>query len=196
MEELMDFDEWVKVAQQIKIQYWAKYDPTTGKVIGIYPGTSADNIEYKIEIDEEIAESILNGSTSIFNCHVDLDEGKLEIVEVKSLTKIDDVLHRVVDSKWSNIVDPDIIITNSNNIISVILNEKYRKGKKIFWDGETEMDFFITDYNDPNILHNMFTVKLSKLLEKDFSIEISAPIKFSVYTRRLFKKYIFVNENN
>lgn len=192
----MDFDEWIKTSQQIKIQYWAGYDPLTGKVTGIYPGNTANEIKHKIEIDQEIAESIANGTTSIFNCYIDLEEGKLEIVEVKSLTKIDDVLHRVIDSKWSDIQDPDIIIKNYNNNLFIILNEKYRKGKKVFWDGETEMDFFITDYNDPDVLHNMFTVKLSKLLEKDYSIEVSAPRKFSVYTRRLFKKYIFVNENN
>lgn len=196
MEELMDFDEWIKTNQQIKIQYWAGYDPLTGKVTGIYPGNTANEIKHKIEIDQEIAESIANGTTSIFNCYIDLEEGKLEIVEVKSLTKIDDVLHRVIDSKWSDIQDPDIIIKNNNNNLFIILNEKYRKGKKVFWDGETEMDFFITDYNDPDVLHNMFTVKLSKLLERDYSIEVSAPRKFSVYTRRLFKKYIFVNENN
>lgn len=196
MEELMDFDEWIKTSQQIKIQYWAGYDPATGKVTGIYPNSVASEIKHKIEIDQEIAESIADGTTSIFNCHIDLEEGKLEIVEVKSLTKIDDILHRVIDSKWTDIQDPDIIIKHNSNSLFIILNEKYRKGKKIFWDGETEMDFFITGYNDPDVLYNMFTVKLSKLLENDYSIEISAPGKFSIYTRRLFKKYIFVNENN
>lgn len=196
MEELMDFDEWIKTAQQPKIQYWAKYDPATGKVLGIYPGNSADSLQYKIEIDEEIAESIANGTTSIFNCYIDLEEGKLEIVEVKSLTKIDDVLHRIVDTKWSDIADPDVTVKHDRNLFSIMLNEKYRKGKKIFWDGETEMDFFLTDYNDPNVLYNIFTVKLSKLIEEDYSIELDVPAKFSLYTRRLFKKYIYINENN
>ena len=36
MEELMDFDEWIKIANANKIQYWAKYDPDNGKVLGIY----------------------------------------------------------------------------------------------------------------------------------------------------------------
>jgi hypothetical protein len=196
MEELMDFDEWIKTAQQPKIQYWAKYDPATGKVLGIYPGNSADSLQYKIKIDEEIAESIANGTTSIFNCYINLEEGNLEIVEVKSLTKIDDVLHRIVDANWSDISDPDVTVKHDRNLFSIILNEKYRKGKKIFWDGETEMDFFLTDYNDPNVLYNMFTVKLSKLIEEDYSIELDAPTKFSLYTRRLFKKYIYINENN
>jgi len=196
MEGLIDFDEWIKTVQPIKIQYWAAYDPQSGKVLGIYPGASADNLKNKIEIDEDIAESINNGTTSIFNCYVDLESGKLEIVEIKSLTTIDDILHRVVDNRWAKIDDPDITVAYNNNLISILLNEKYRKGKKIFWDGETEMNFFITDYNDPNILHNMFTVKLSKLIEENFSIEIDPPKKFSVYTRRVFKKYVFINENS
>ncbi len=196
MEELIDFDEYIKTVCANKIIYWAEYDPSSGRVLRIYPGSSADTVKNKIEIDQETAESINNGTTSIFNCYVDLESGNLEIVEIKSLTSIDDVLHRVVDSKWSNITDPDICIKANNNVISIILNEKYRTGKRIFWDGETEMNFFITDYNDPNVLHNMFTVKLSKLIEENFSIEIDSPKKFSVYTRRLFKKYIFINENN
>jgi hypothetical protein len=196
MEGLIDFDEWIKTVQHIKIQYWAAYDPQSGKVLGIYPGASADNLKNKIEIDEDIAESINNGTTSIFNCYVDLESGKLEIVEIKSLTTIDDILHRVVDNRWAKIDDPDITVAYNNNLISILLNEKYRKGKKIFWDGETEMNFFITDYNDPNVLHNMFTVKLSRLIEDNFSIEIDPPKKFSVYTRRVFKKYVFINENS
>ena len=106
------------------------------------------------------------------------------------------MLHRIVDNKWANISDPDLIIKHKNNSISVLLNDKYRKGKKIYWDGETEMNFFVTNYNDPNVLYNMFTVKLSKLIEEDFLLEINCPENFSVYTRRLFKKYIFINENN
>ncbi len=196
MEEVMDFDEWIKTVHANRIQYWAEYEPSTGKVLGIYPEHAANSIKNKIEIDQETAESINNGSTSIFNCYVDLESGNLEIVEVKSLTKIDDVLHRVIDSQWANADDADVFIKNKGNVISIILNEKYRKGKRIFWDGETEMDFFITEYNDPHVLHNMFTVKLSKLIEEDFSIEINSPNKFSVYTRRLFKRYIFINENN
>ena len=171
MEELMDFDEWIKIANANKIQYWAKYDPDNGKVLGIYPGSSADTIKNKIEIDQETAESINDGTTSIFNCHVDLESGNLEIIEIKSLTSIDDVLHRVVDSKWSDTTDADIYITHNNSTISIILNEKYRKGKRIFWNGETEMNFFITDYNDPNVLHNMFTVKLSKLIEENLIVD-------------------------
>jgi len=196
MEELMDFDEWIKIPQQIKIQYWAGYDPESGKVTGIYPGDSAVNVKYKVEIDQEIAESIANGITSIFNCFVDLDDGKFEIVEVKSLTKIDDVLHRVIGSKWSSVVDPDIVILNQNNKIVITLHEKYRNGKKIFWNGETEMDFFITEYNDPHTLYNIFTVKISKLIEKDHVENLPEIKKFSIYTRRLFKNYIFHDEND
>ena len=64
------------------------------------------------------------------------------------------------------------------------------KKRKIVWDGDTEMQFFITEYNDPNLLFEVVTVKINDLIGKYISIEgINYP-KFSVYTRRLFKNYM------
>ena len=117
MEEVIDFDQWY-LNHKIVIEYWAVYNPETGKVQGIYPNDSANEFEYKIKIDNDIAESIGNGKVSLANCYVDLESDKLEITEVKLLLKIDDLLHRVIDKQWSDIVDPDLIIT-TRHIISI-----------------------------------------------------------------------------
>jgi hypothetical protein len=65
------------------------------------------------------------------------------------------------------------------------------KKRKIFWDGETKMDFLLTDYNDPNILFKMISITLSDIIEKSKTInDIEVPENFSLYTRRIFKNYL------
>jgi hypothetical protein len=63
--------------------------------------------------------------------------------------------------------------------------------RKIYWDGETVMNFLITDYNDPNILHKMISLKISDLIAASKTFRsLDLPETFSVYTRRIFKNYV------
>ena len=62
--------------------------------------------------------------------------------------------------------------------------------KKIIWDGQTEMDFLITDYNDPNVMYDMISVKINSLVGKSIIVKNVDYDNFSVYTRRLFKNCI------
>ena len=196
MEEVIDFDQWY-LNHKIVIEYWAVYNPETGKVQGIYPNDSANEFEYKIKIDNDIAESIGNGKVSLANCYVDLESDKLEITEVKLLLKIDDLLHRVIDKQWSDIVDPDLIITARQNNLEFKLSDTAKGKKRIHYNGDTIMDFYITEYNDPNILLEKLTLKIDDLTKKDHHIfNLELPDKFSIYTRRIFKKYILINEIN
>ena len=61
----------------------------------------------------------------------------------------------------------------------------------MFWNGETELDFTITDYNDPNIVTDNFSVKINDLIGEKIELkELNINRFFSVYTRRLFKNYM------
>jgi hypothetical protein len=53
------------------------------------------------------------------------------------------------------------------------------------------MSFMVTNYNDPNLLFEMISFKINDIVEKSVSIEIDVSEKFSVYTRRIFKNYVF-----
>jgi hypothetical protein len=64
------------------------------------------------------------------------------------------------------------------------------KQRRIVWDGDTEMNFFITDYNDPNVLYEIVSVKIKDLIGKSKTFKNIDCKQFSVYTRRLFKNYI------
>lgn len=195
MEEVIDFDQWY-LNHKIIIEYWAVYDPDTGKVKGIYPNESAEPFKHKIKIDSEIAEDIGAGKILLSNCFVDFDSDTLEIVEIKSLLKIDDVLHRIIEKQWSNIENPDIIITSNGSELVFSMSEKAKGKKRIHYNGDTLMDFYITEYNDPNILLEKITIQLDNLIAQNKQIQFNYPRKFSVFTRRIFKKYVLINENN
>lgn len=195
MEEVIDFDQWY-LNHKIVIEYWAVYDPDTGKVKGIYPNESVDTYEHKIKIDAETAESIGSGKILLSNCFVDFDSDTLEITEIKPLLKIDDLLHRIVDQRWVDMEDPEVTVTVEDTNLKFKLSEKAKGKKRVHYSGDTVMDFYITEYNDPNILIKKISMSLDDLVKNDKIFHVSLPTRFSIFTKRIFKKYILINENN
>lgn len=196
---LKDFEEWVKTIPVVEIKYYAVFDPSTGKVSGIYPDHSLPAGNNKIEVEQEIAQSVLDGITTLNSYVVDIEDGKLNFVEIKSLTKIDDVLHRIIDERWSTIDDPDVILTSNfkQNTIKIELSKKFYDSRKIYWDGNTEMSFLFTEYNDPNGLYEIVSFTINDLFENRLlEVPLVLPEEFSVYTRRIFKQYIVRYENS
>ena len=192
-QELMDFDEWIKLPVN-QVEYFAKFNEETGVLLGIYPSHAAQDIINKIKIDEEVATQIASGEENLFSYRVDLPTKKLLKISkfsTHSLIKIDDVLHRVVDKKWSKITDPDVVVSynKEHKLLTFSMNSKY--SKNIIWDGDTEMIFLVTDYNDPNVLIQMISIRAGDITENVKSISVDLPEKFSIYTRRIFDKYIF-----
>jgi hypothetical protein len=192
MEEIEDFFEWAKNIQIPEVTYFALYDPDSGKIKSITPDYNCVDEINKIEVDKDIAHSILEGKTSIRSYRMDLIEGKLEFVEVRSLSKIDDILHRVIEDKWTTVTENDIsIVVNENKSeITFKLNEKY-KNKKMFYAGSTQLQFFLTEYNDPNIWFTTFVFSIDDIKKSDQTFNYELPSKFSFYTRRILKNYVF-----
>lgn len=201
-QELVDFDEWIKNFQPEAIKYSAVFDPVSGSVLKVGPDYSFDDIN-KVDLPSDTAIDILEGRIKLHSCFIDPTSEKLEIVEVQSLTKIDDVLHKIVSKEWSNDTEFDVYLTFKPDDSKIIIelstelggtktpNSQKTKSRRIFWDGETEMNFLITDYNDPHIIHETFSVKINDLHEKQAVIIVDhLPKRISVYTRRLFKKYM------
>lgn len=204
MEKVIDFDEWFLNFKPPEIKYVAVYDPYTGDVKSVGPESAFENEEYKISVESETAEMIINDEIKIHNCFVDVNSNTLEIAEIKNIVTIDDVLHRITDVRYAmqEMVDkPNIYLTytSKNKTLKIQMSEEFGgtkklkkavKQRKIIWDGETEMNFFITEYNDPNLIFKMFSVKINDLLGKHVIIKDIEYDKFSVYTRRLFKNYV------
>jgi len=204
MEQSVNFDEIINNLLTAPIEYCAEFNVETGKVTRL-GASSAFVKENKnvISVDNEIAEQVLSGKIPLSRCFVDPMNAKLELVETKNIRKIDDVLHRITDLKWTDIDKPDLYVVYKNKCIIIELSEelggtyklpqKYQpvKPKKIFWEGDTGMKFLITDYNDPHIIHDVLNLKLQDLY--------NGPVKFkkveyskqnSLYTKRLFENYV------
>ena len=205
MEEVIDFDSWIKDHKPEEPRYMVTYHPETGSVTSVGPDYAFEKERYKLYIDTEIAELLINGKIQVSSCFVDHTTSEFTVTEVKSVFKIDDVLHRIVEKQWSELERFEVYLTfdQLTKELTVELSEEYRGTKqlpekfqpvakrRIVWDGDVEMNFLLTDYNDPNFLYTMLSVKVADLIEQKKVFEnIEVPPRFSVYTRRLFKNYI------
>lgn len=197
----IDFDDWIKDFKVPEIKYFATFDPKTFKVTGVYPGHVVTDPVNSIEIDNETATSINDGTIQLQSCFVDSSSGKFQIAELTNLTKIDDVLHRVIDKQWSKEIDHDVYITHDtkNNKFIFELSEKYRGTRHsenkvlrtIHWATSTEMSFLVTDYNDPTVVRQTIKFSIDDLIGQTVLVDCEKlPDRFSIYTRRLFPLYV------
>lgn len=201
MEKLIDFDTWYADFKPPPIEYVAVFNPNTGSVISVGPSHAFKDEKHKIPVDQELAESIINAEIKINSCIVDINSNTIEIAEIKNVYKIDDVLHRIISVDYSNIKKPDIYLNydSKKKSLKIELSKEYGgtfnpksyfKKRNIIWDGDTKMDFFITDYNDPHVHFQTISVKINELIGKSLTVKFINYDNFSVYTRRLFKNYV------
>jgi len=195
MEEKLDlapFDEWIKTLEVPEETYFFEFD-LDGNVIALHPGPEVDHIKNKIQVDLDIALAIYEQGETLRHYKVDVTSSrviKVNLASITGLTKIDDVLHRVVDKKWSKISKPDVSIeyNKADALLTFKINPLL---KTIEWQGDQDMVFLITEYNDPNVLQEMISFNVNELVKYPQRINIDLPNKFSIYTRRLFDNYTF-----
>lgn len=185
-----------------ELKYVVKYDKETGKAVSFGPRYVDENFDDEIEVDDDMADDIKEGKINLHNCYVDFYDNKLEIKENKFLYKIDDVLHRIIEKEFSKLLDPDIFVTyyKKSKKIRVELTDRFYGTKKsnaqkkqqqrVGWNDDVMMDFYITEYNDPHKVIESFSVKISDLVGDKFEKTLTLPDRFSVFTRRLLKKYV------
>jgi hypothetical protein len=183
------------------ISYSAAYDPVTYKVTRVGPSLAFKDERYKLAIEESLALNIIEGKIRLSNCYVDLESNSLDLVEKQHIRKIDDILHRVIEKKWSKKKTSEIYLTynKKNKLLKIELTSIYSGTKKVYsrnkrkvqWSGDTEMNFYITEYNDPHELIKNISFSLNELINKSYEIILeNIPDKFSIYTKRLFKEYV------
>jgi len=197
----VDFDEWIANYKPEEVKYWAVYDPKTGEVSGIYPGRAADDKPYKIQIETFIAQHIQESVIQLNACYVDPIQQEFVVMYNNPITKIDDVLHRISNKKWSSNVENDVYIEYYENEkkLNVALTERFYGSRPASYEFKTkliernifELLLIITDYNDPNMLNQIIKVKIEDLVGKEKTFyNLDLPDRFSIYTRRLFKNYV------
>lgn len=201
--EVINIDQWIAENVPQEVEYAAQYNPDTGAIIGVGPDHFFAGKPNILPIDHETATMIIEGKIALNTCFADIASGSVVLTEHKTIFKIDDVLHRVISKEYADFDKPTIYIVYKDNKLTFELTEEYSgtykqdekyqpvKKRKFSWDGETQMDFLLTEYNDPNVLYEMISVKLSDLIGNKVEIEVNdLPEKFSLYTRRIFKNYV------
>jgi predicted HicB family RNase H-like nuclease len=163
-----------------KIKYLAIFDPDSFQVIKVGPEYAFLEEKNKIAIDDNLAMEIIEGKIRLSNCYIDLDSNSLELIERQHVSKIDDILHRVIEKKWSNEKISEIFITyNKKNkslkfeLTSMFSGTKKIKSsnqRKVSWSGDTMMNFYITEYNDPHKLIKIVSFPLNELINKNYLI--------------------------
>jgi hypothetical protein len=195
MEEKLDlapFDEWIKTLEVPEETYFFEFD-LDGNVIALHPGPAVDHIKNKIQVDLDVALGIYDRGETLRHYKVDVISGrviKVNLASITGLTKIDDVLHRVIDKKWSKISKPDVSIEydRADALLTFKINPLL---KTIEWQGDQDMVFLITEYNDPNVLQEMISFNVNELVKYPQRFTLTLPAKFSIYTRRIFDKYTY-----
>jgi hypothetical protein len=201
METIEDFDNWLAEYKLPEVTYVAVFEPSTGKVQSVGPDYAFPDQVNLVPIDRELAHSIISAEIQIEKCLIDINSGKLEIAEIKTLIKLDDMLHRIISLSYTTASHPAIFLTytKKTKILKIQLSQEFGGTKKygtnlktrnFVWDGNTVMDFLITGYNDPNEIYQMFSITINELIGKNKIIKNLNYDTFSVYTRRLFKHYV------
>jgi hypothetical protein len=195
MEEKLDlapFDEWIKTVEVSEETYFFEFD-LDGNVIALHPGTVVEHIKNKVQVEVDVAIGIYERGDTLRHYRVDVTSGRVIKVNLASITglhKIDDVLHRVIDKQWTNITKPDIAIeySRTDSQLTFRINPLL---KTVEWQGDQDMVFLLTAYNDPNILQEMITFNVNELVKYPQRYTLDLPTKFSIYTRRIFDKYTY-----
>jgi len=201
MEEVIDFEEFIKQLENAAPTAWAIYDEKTGMITEVISTFIEPADKNKLEVDPDIAELLSLGKKQILAYRVDITTTPHTIVdnnefdEKRTLTKIDDVVHRVVEKKWSEEKNPEIKITysKSKKTLTVELSKKFNftNKKRVHWTGETEMILLLTAYNDPNYILEMLSLRVGDIIsEKKVFKNVEMPEQFSVFTRRIFNNYV------
>jgi hypothetical protein len=159
----------------------------------LHPGFGIEKIKNKIQVDLDIALGIYERGETLGHYKVDVISGRILKVNLSAITglnRIDDVLHRVIDKRWSNISKPDISIeyNRKESVLTFKINPLL---KTVEWQSDQDMIFLITDYNDPNVLQEMISFDVNELVKYPHKFKLKLPEKFSIYTRRIFDKYTY-----
>ena len=196
MEELINIFE---KAANIDMRYVAVYDPFSRKVTSVGPETAFLTEENKILINKEIAIDIIESKIPMSQCSVDESFQVIEFNKNSNINYGHKKLFRIPEINWFESKKSDIHITysteekklkielnsslggtNSNfNNISNINKIEY------FNNNSLSLEFFVTDYNDPNVVYEKIKFDISQLKNNFIEKELKIPVKrFSFYALR------------
>ncbi len=127
-QELIDFDEWIKTVVVPETYYYVEFNES-GVIQSLYSTETQEAAPNKIQVDQEFVSEIYDKGVSLAAYKFDRKLNKLvklAKLETQGLTKIDDILHRIIDKKWSKFDDADISINHAGDFLNFTINDRHR----------------------------------------------------------------------
>lgn len=202
-EELEKFNSRNSVVEEFRHVY---YDADTGIIKSISNGQEGNMPFVLVHFDQ--VKDILEGKDFIENYKIIFSPDDKDFVFVRKedeeeiLQSINDVIFQIpslVNTSYPVIHDPlnDITIIQdyTDTCWKVYINGGLAhslQSKNLYFD--KSFDFYITDYNDPNILHKTMSIPVKDLLENFYAVFPFDELEYkeqriSIFTRKLFTKY-------
>lgn len=175
-----------------KIEFYAIYNEFTGQVTGVYPDHAAININYKVKIDDEMANMLLTGAVSLNLCYIDLEDKTFTVIKPSASKQSYNNFHRIPDKKYFDLPNPDITITFDSATRYLIFRLSDRiKNNEFMLNNHADLSFLICSYNDPHNIYQIIKFPLVDLLDSSTNIKYEhTDDTFSIFTSKIFKKYI------
>ena len=206
-EELNSYNEKIKQVDEVRYVF---YNPETGAITGISNSANEQTLPSVTVMFDQVR-SLLEGDDVVQNYKIVFSPDAKDYVFIR-LDEQEEVLesiHDVIFQFSFNVDTSNPLIYDSTNDITVIQDYEdtcwkvYINGtlarslreRKLYFDQIYE--FYITDFNDPNILYKTLRVPMNELINNYYCIlpfdQIDEDeVRVSVYARKIFEKYQYI----
>jgi len=209
-DQLENFDEWLANFEYVEPEYAAKYNTTTGTFISIGPASAFEGEPNVIPIKKELLIDIDDGKVKMHQCVVDPFTQKINIISKTRSAEKELILYQIPVVRFGGAEISEVYLTYNKltKVLDIELSQIYKGTKRFFEQDQqrslyikptTEINFFVCDKNDPHVIHKLIRFPIQEIVGNKKSIVIdNLPDKFSIYTKKVFKKYLLeiIDENS
>jgi hypothetical protein len=206
-EDLKSYENQTKQIDELRYVF---YDPDTGAIKGISNSASEQSLPSVTVMFDQVR-GLLDGHDAVYNYKVVFSPDAKDYVFIR-LDEHEEVLESIHDVifQFPFAVDTsNPLIYDISNDITVIQDyadtcwkiyingtlARSLRDRKLYFDQVYE--FYITDFNDPNILYKTLRVPMTELINNYYCIlpfdhVDVGEVKISVYARKIFEKYQYI----
>lgn len=172
-EELKEIENLLKTyaeSEKESSSLFVFFDPTTGSIKSI--ASNSDEIEFPyIMLNSEIDKEKVNNPDAFYKFKVifDPEQKKNVLIEInldaEQFTKVEDLIYQVPLRDLDNNEDIVIIQDTLNKKWEFQIDQKLStmlSGQPLPFD---YYNFYVTEFNDPNILHRTIVVSLAEMID-------------------------------
>lgn len=204
-----DLDQFQKRYEFMDMTRYVYYDPDNG-LIKYITGSLVYDLPY-VTVQYDQVKGIIEGTEHLENYKIIFSPDDKDFVFIKKddeeeiFQTIDEIIFQLpslIDTSYPLEYDPfnDITIVQDyvDTCWKIYINGSLAntlKLKHLYFD--KEFHFYITAYNDPNILHKTMVIPIKDLVENFYyiipfdSLDYNET-KISIFTRKIFTKYQYI----